>query len=151
MKIITCSLLVLLTIFALSASQFSPPTWTNCPSYSPQWYAYNVTVEQNPSVKEVITISACGSVASAGWYTIFYYLFVNGSVGGSAYTWNNTIPLNSQLVSTGGTYCLNHTTYVPSLNKKDFNVSLVAISGSGWDIGCVNIYFQNQTVNGIDV
>jgi len=143
MKISLCPLLLLFITLATTTSKFIP-TWTNCSADFQQWFPRNVTVKQNHHVKEVTTLSACGNVASAGWYTTFNHLEVNGSIGAD-YTWNSTVPYDGIEV-TGGVFCLNYTTYIPDMNQTQVNVSILAIDNFNYQVGCIDILLKNKTL-----
>jgi len=139
-------LIFLLATSALSNSQYIP-TFSRCPFDARQiWFPQTANVIQNPKLKEVITISACGYIFRGGYSNDFRSLFVNGSVG-SAYTFNVTAPYK-YTVEFGERFCLNFTSYIPDLNEKSVNVTLHALDDYG-EIGCVNIGLQNQTVTSI--
>ena len=142
MKISPYPLFIFLAALTITTAKFIP-TWTNCSADFQQWFPRNVTVKQNRHVKEVTTLSACGNVASAGWYTTFNHLELNGSVGAD-YTWNNTVPYDGIEV-TGGVFCLNYTTYIPDLNETRVNVSILAIDNYGYQVGCIDILLKNKT------
>lgn len=143
MKNFLYPLLVFLATLTIATSRYTP-IWTNCSCDFQQWFPINVTVKQNLHVKEVTTLSACGNVASAGWFTTFNHLEVNGSIGAD-YTWNNTVPYDG-IASTGGVFCLNYTTYIPDLNETRVNVSILAIDNYGYQVGCIDILLKNKTL-----
>jgi len=143
MKTSPYSLLVLLTTLALSTSTLIP-TWTNCTANFQQWFPNGVTIKQNPNVEEVVTLSACGGVASAGWYTTFNHLQVTGRIG-TGYTWNTTVPYH-YIESTGGHFCFNYTTYIPDMNQTQVNVSILAIDDYSYQVGCIDILLNNRTL-----
>ena len=131
-------------ILLLSTSKFIPK-WTKCTADFQQWFPHNVTVTQNPHLKEVLTISACGAVAPSGWFTAFNHLEVNGSIAVDYdyYTWNSSVPYR-YLVGPSE-FCLNYTTYLPDLNGKEVNVSILAIDNYDYQVGCIDIVLKNHS------
>ena len=144
MKSLTFPLLLLLATLSLSNSEYIP-SWYRC-SYAltQQWYPYTVSVEQNPSLPEVFTISACGKASPLKSPILkLQSLLVNGTVGAD-YSWNSTYPYYAHAYL-GSELCLNYTTYIPNLNEKSINLTIHPVDELGNDAGCISIGLQNQT------
>ncbi len=137
--------LCFILLVTLSSSRYLPIKFESCYPVGPNdvWLAKSVEVIQDPTLNDVITISAKGFVNNLGYYVDFQEILANGTVGD--YHWNDTIPYFNRIVGYGKYLSLNYTTAIPKLNENTVNVTMQALGPKGNVLGCVDIVLTNRT------